>query len=196
MQLRQVVSPRGEHWRSLRDPGDRHVQGRRRGRSGERVDRLFGERGNRLVHGAGECVITFNDPGNATYGPAPQITENITVDAANVITVTDPKTEGGVDGVYEPVVTATSGDTVTRALAASSTGCTLKAEKVTFEKQGTCVIIFSDPSTGAFAAATPVTEKLTIYAVNFIHTSVSPRRQQSVRRMRRVPAHRQRTQLS
>jgi hypothetical protein len=125
--------------------------------------------------GAGECVITFNDPGNATYGPAPQITENITVDAANVITVTDPKTEGGVDGVYEPVVTATSGDTVTRALAASSTGCTLKAEKVTFEKQGTCVIIFSDPSTGAFAAATPVTEKLTIYAVNFIHTSVSPK---------------------
>jgi hypothetical protein len=60
-------------------------------------------------------------------------------------------------------------------LAASSTGCTLKAEKVTFEKQGTCVIIFSDPSTGAFAAATPVTEKLTIYAVNFIHTSVSPK---------------------
>jgi hypothetical protein len=123
---------------------------------------------------AGECVITFNDVGNATYATAPQISQSIKVYADNVITYASGTTAGGVDGFYSPAATATSGDVVHVNLTSASTGCALTSAKVTFIKQGTCRIVLSDPGNGAYAAAPKIAIAITVYTANIMHPSTAP----------------------
>jgi hypothetical protein len=128
-----------------------------------------------LFTGAGECVIDFNDPGNASFMAAQQVTQSIKVYAINTITPGDAPTEGSVDGYYSPLATATSGDVVIVSLAPVSTGCALSQGKLSFKKQGTCQVELNDPGNGAYAAAKEVTQKITIYTANLIHPSTAPK---------------------
>jgi len=124
---------------------------------------------------AGECVLNFNDAGNATYGSAAQITQNIRVYAENVITIPSNTTAGSINGYFAPAANSTSGDVVHVTLAPTSTGCTLSSARVTFTKQGTCRILLNDPGNGAFAAAPQVTRRITIYTANILHPSTAPK---------------------
>ena len=124
--------------------------------------------------GPGECVVTYNDPGNATYAAAPTVTQNIKVYPDNQIAIASKPTAASVAGVYSPNATATSGDVVILTLATGSTGCSVNAGKVDFTRQGTCRGSFNDPGNGAFAAAKGITYVITVYVNNIIHASQPP----------------------
>jgi hypothetical protein len=124
--------------------------------------------------GSGECVITFNDPGNTTYAAAAQVTQSIKVYSANTITVSKAPSAGSARGSYSPGASSTSGDVVVRSLSSSSSGCTLSSGTVTFTGQGTCRVDFNDPGNGAFAAASEVTQTIKVYASNVISVSTAP----------------------
>jgi hypothetical protein len=123
---------------------------------------------------AGTCVVDFNDPGNATYAAAALVSQSIRVYAANTITASKAPAAGSTAGSYSPGATATSGDTVVKSLASSSTGCSLAFGKVTFTGAGTCVVNFNDAGTTAFAAAAQVQQSIKVYAQNLIHPSTAP----------------------
>jgi len=124
--------------------------------------------------GAGECEVTFNDPGNSSYAAAAQVVQYIKVYATNTITTSDAPAAGSARGSYSPGASATSGDAVIRSLANDSSGCSLSNGTVTFTGQGTCHVEFNDPGNGPFAAASQVGQKVTVYAANVITASTPP----------------------
>jgi hypothetical protein len=123
---------------------------------------------------AGTCLVAFNDPGNSTYAAATQVTQSITVHAANTITVSAKPAAGSTGGSYSPGASATSGDAVVRSLASTSTGCSLASDKVTFTGAGTCLVDFNDAGNGAFATAAQVRQTVKVYAANTITASAPP----------------------
>jgi hypothetical protein len=124
--------------------------------------------------GAGECEVTFNDPGNSTYAAAAQVIQYIKVYSANTITVSTPPSAGSAGGSYSPGASVTSGDTVQRVLSSASSGCSLSGDTVRFTGAGTCRVDFLDPGNGAFAAAAEVQQKITVYSANVIYPSTPP----------------------
>jgi len=124
--------------------------------------------------GSGECEITFNDPGNSTYAAAAQVEQFIKVYSSNIITVSDAPEAGSTRGSYSPGASATSGDAVIRSLASDSSGCSLSNGTVTFTGQGTCHVEFNDPGNGAFAPASQVGQRVTVYSANVISASTPP----------------------
>ncbi len=123
---------------------------------------------------SGTCVVDFNDPGNATYGPAAQVQRRVKVYAANTIAVSSAPTAASVGGSYTPGATATSGDVVVRSLAPTSKGCALNAGRVSFTGAGRCLVDFNDAGNGAFAPANQVRQSIKVYAANVITTSRPP----------------------
>jgi hypothetical protein len=124
--------------------------------------------------GAGTCVVSFNDPGNATYAEAALVSQSIKIYAANTITPSKAPPAGSTAGSYSPGATATSTDSVVKSLASTSTGCSLVFGKVTFTGAGTCLVDFNDAGNGAFAAAAQVQQSIKVYAENLIHPSTPP----------------------
>ncbi|NNN01000.1 MAG: hypothetical protein HKL86_04125 [Acidimicrobiaceae bacterium] len=123
---------------------------------------------------AGTCVVAYNDPGNATYAPAAQVTQSIKVYAANTISVSTSPAAGSTGGSYSPGAAATSGDTVVRSLMSTSSGCSLVSNRVVFTGAGVCRVDFNDAGNGAFAPAAQVTQSIKVYAANTIYPSVAP----------------------
>ncbi len=83
----------------------------------------------------------------------------------NSITVTSTAPGHAVVGgqTYTPSATATSGDTVTIGLDATSTGCSINGSGVvSFTGVGTCVIDFNDAGNANYAAATPVQQSFSV----------------------------------
>jgi hypothetical protein len=124
--------------------------------------------------GAGECVITFNDPGNSTYAAAAQVTQSIKVYASNTITVSNGPTAASVGGSYSPGASATSGDAVVRTISSASSGCSLSGSTVHFTSEGTCRVDFNDPGNGPFGAAAEVQQKIAVSSANIIYPSTPP----------------------
>lgn len=116
--------------------------------------------------GSGTCVVNFNDPGNGAFAAASQVQRSVKVYVSNKIDASTPPAAGSVNEVYSPSDSATSGDKVQISLNTSSTGCSLSDGKVTFTGNGVCVIDFNDPGNGAFAAASEVTQMITIGSGN------------------------------
>jgi hypothetical protein len=120
----------------------------------------------------GTCVIDANQAGNATYVPAAQVQQSITVTkAAQTITFTStnptavavggpPAALGGPG--YTPTATATSGLPVAITLDATSTGCTLSSGLVSFTAAGTCVIDADQAGNGTYAPAPQVQQSITV----------------------------------
>jgi hypothetical protein len=93
---------------------------------------------------------------------------------ANTISASKAPAAGSVHGSYTASATATSGDIVAITLNSKSSGCTLSSGKVTFSAAGTCVVEFNDPGNSTFAAATEVTQTITVNGANTIVVSASP----------------------
>ena len=93
---------------------------------------------------------------------------------ANTITARTPPAAGSAGGSYSPGASATSGDTVGRSLAGTSTGCSLSSNKVTFTGSGKCLVDFNDGGNGAFAAASQVRQSIKVYAANTITAATPP----------------------
>jgi hypothetical protein len=115
---------------------------------------------------AGKCIVNFNDPGNGAFAAASQVQKSIKVYSSNTISASTPPAAGAIHGTYSPSASATSGDKVNIYLNSESTGCSLSSGKVTFTDNGVCVIDFTDPGNGAFAAAAEVKQSITVGSGN------------------------------
>lgn len=124
--------------------------------------------------GSGNCVVDFNDPGNATYAAAAQVQQSIKVYASNVISTSTFPSAGSAGGAYAPGTSATSGDKVVMTLQTSSVGCEINGGWIDFKSAGTCKVNFNDPGNGAFAAADQVGKSIKVYSSNTISASTPP----------------------
>jgi len=123
---------------------------------------------------AGTCLVDLNDAGNGAFAAASRVQQSIKVYSANTITASTPPAAGSAGGSYSPGASATSGDTVGRSLAGTSTGCSLSSNKVTFTGSGKCLVDFNDGGNGAFAAASQVRQSIKVYAANTITAATPP----------------------
>ena len=115
---------------------------------------------------AGTCVVAANQAGNATYDPAPEKTQTITVaKTGQTINFTStPPSPGSIGATYD--VTATgggSGNPVTFSLGAGTTNsaCTVAGSTVTFAHAGTCVVAADQAGGADFNAAPQQTQSIT-----------------------------------
>jgi len=111
----------------------------------------------------GTCTIAADQAGNATYSAATEVTNNITVTAAaqtiGAITFT-PSTLAYL-GTTTASATATSGLSVT--FTSLTTGvCTVSGGIVTGVSVGTCTIAANQAGNGSYAAATQVTQNISV----------------------------------
>ena len=125
----------------------------------------------------GICVVDANQAGNATYGPAPQVQQSITVtSAAQVIAFTSSPPTAVVGGpTYQ--VTATggaSGNPVTFSVDPSSTsGCTISGSTVSFAAPaGTCVIDANQAAGAGYSRAVQVQQTFAVQILAIITTAV------------------------
>ena len=124
--------------------------------------------GSGLVHltGPGTCVIGADQAGNATYSPAPHLTQTVAVaKLPQTITVTSSSPVGAVVGdTYQ--VTATgggSGNLVLVSIDRLSDGCSVDPDGlVTFTHVGACLIRLNQAGDATYAAATPVTRLVAV----------------------------------
>ncbi len=107
---------------------------------------------------AGTCTLNANQVGNTNYNAATQVQQSVTVAApiaqtiAFTSTAPSPATVGGA--TY--TVTATggaSGNAVTFALDAASTGCSISSAAVSFTAVGTCIINANQAGNVGYIAA-------------------------------------------
>jgi hypothetical protein len=116
--------------------------------------------------GAGTCRVNFNDPGNGAFAAAAEVQRTVKVYSANTISASTPPAAGTINETYTPSASATSGDKVHIYLSSESTGCSISDGKVTFTGNGVCIVDFTDPGNGAFAAAAEVRQSITVGSGN------------------------------
>ncbi|MHB2028780.1 MAG: hypothetical protein ACYCPT_08185 [Acidimicrobiales bacterium] len=83
---------------------------------------------------------------------------------SNTITPATAPTRGYVGNSFIPSAIATSHDLVVVSLDVQSTGCVLKAERVTFTSVGTCLIDYNDAGNTQYASAPQVQQRVNIAA--------------------------------
>jgi hypothetical protein len=112
---------------------------------------------------AGTCTIAANQAGNSNYNAATQVTQNITVTAANTnqtITFgTAPTIRVGTSGTLS--ATASSGLAVTFT-STTTTICTVSGSTVTGVAAGTCTIAANQAGNATYNAAPQVTQNITV----------------------------------
>ncbi len=113
---------------------------------------------------AGTCTIAANQAGNANYGAAPQVTQNIAIAKASQ-TITFGAQVGQVigTGAFElnPVATASSGLPVAYS-STTLTVCTISGTTITMVAIGTCTIAANQAGNANFNAANQVTQAINI----------------------------------
>ena len=114
---------------------------------------------------AGTCVIDANQAGNATYAPAPQVSQTVSSSLINqtiTITNSNPDTvEFGSVSTYQIHATPSGGGTLT--YVTSSSSCAVNAAgTITNLAIGRCVIEVGATANGTFSAATPVNFTLNV----------------------------------
>jgi hypothetical protein len=116
--------------------------------------------------GVGTCVIDANQAGNATYGPAPQVQQNVAVgQGAQTITFTStaPATATVGGATYTVTATATSGLPVTLTIdAAASAVCSIAGSTVSFTAVGTCVVDANQAGNANYTAAPQVQQSFAV----------------------------------
>jgi hypothetical protein len=93
--------------------------------------------------GAGACDITAHQAGDATWFAAPDVVRSFAIAKATqtvAFTSTSPSFTLKGAPTYTPAATATSGLTPAFTLDATSTGCSLTANVVSFTGAGVCII--------------------------------------------------------
>ncbi|MDX6508535.1 MAG: hypothetical protein QOG81_287, partial [Gaiellaceae bacterium] len=120
------------------------------------------------VVGPGTCVVDADQPGNASYLPAPQAQQSFGVGApapsvqsiSFTSTAPVPATAGGT---YAVSATATSGLPVSFSAAASSAGvCTVSGSNVSLIGAGTCSVDADQAGNASYQAAPQVQQSFTV----------------------------------
>jgi hypothetical protein len=120
----------------------------------------------------GTCTIQATQAGNTTFAAAPAVPQSFTVNGeAQTITFNNP----GTQVVGTPVTLSASASSSLAVSFASTTSntCTVSGTTATFIASGTCTIQATQGGNTTFAAATPVSQSLTVNAALSI-TTASP----------------------
>jgi hypothetical protein len=116
----------------------------------------------------GTCTVVANQPGDATYAAATQVSKAISIVSSKVsqtITFTAPPTSLIVGQSYNPLTaSSTSGLAVTFS-SSTLTTCTVSGNTVTATTTtGTCTVAANQSGDATYAAATQVTKAISIVA--------------------------------
>ncbi|MCB1769601.1 MAG: VCBS repeat-containing protein, partial [Candidatus Competibacteraceae bacterium] len=109
----------------------------------------------------GTCTIAANQAGNATYNPAPQVTQNLAVNKINqtIGAITFSPTTLTIGGTTTASATATSNLPVT--FSSQTTGiCTVNGSIVTAVTEGTCIVAADQAGNATYNAAAQVTQSI------------------------------------
>ena len=109
---------------------------------------------------AGNCTLTFDDSGGASYLPAPEVTQSFTVSLNNPVRLTlSPSTPVSYSpGVGYQTTLSTSGGSgsgaVSYSVLSSSTasGCSVSGSTLSAASAGTCDVLATKASDGVYAA--------------------------------------------
>jgi hypothetical protein len=115
------------------------------------------------------CVIDFNQAGDANYNAAPQVqqTVGVVLDAQTITITSTAPTNPAIGGTYTPTATASSGLAVAITIDSSSSSvCSISAGLVTFNAQGSCLIDFDQAGNANYAAATQVQQTVGVGLVS------------------------------
>jgi hypothetical protein len=116
--------------------------------------------------GEGTCTVRADQAGNATYQPAPQVSQSFAVGLApqTISFTSSPPSSATVgDPDYVVSASATSGLAVAFSAATSSAGiCTVSGSSVNFVAAGTCTINADQPGDASYEAAPRVQQSFTI----------------------------------
>jgi hypothetical protein len=116
--------------------------------------------------GVGTCTVRADQTGNASYEPAPQVSQSFPVGLApqTISFTSSPPSSATVgDPDYAISASATSGLAVAFSAAASSAGiCTVSGSTVSFVAAGTCTVNADQPGDAAYEAAPQVQQSFTI----------------------------------
>ncbi|MEP6978710.1 MAG: hypothetical protein ABI948_11720, partial [Thermoleophilia bacterium] len=99
------------------------------------------------VVGSGTCIVDADQPGNASYLPAPQVQQSfgVGIPAPSIQSITftsSPPVPASVGGAYVVSATASSGLPVSFAASPGSAGvCTVSGSSVSFAGAGTCTVL-------------------------------------------------------
>jgi RHS repeat-associated protein len=113
----------------------------------------------------GSCVVAADQPGNASFAPAPQVQRAFNVLTGTQTIAFDPLPDRVYGDVpFALVATASSGLPVS--FASNSAACVLSGGSVQIVSPGTCTVTASQPGNASFAAAIPVTRTFSITKQN------------------------------
>jgi PASTA domain len=113
-----------------------------------------------MTSGTGTCQVKYDQPGNATYDPAPQVVEIVSAQKANqTISFESFKEFTYGDPDFDVAAFATSDLAV---VFTATGGCTVSGATIHITAAGPCTITASQPGDANYNAATPVSQTLTI----------------------------------
>src|ERR1019366_3759111 len=132
--------------------------------------------------GAGTCVIDANQAGNASYNPAGQQQQTITVNSASLLNQTiaftslnpSPVTVGAT--AYVPAATGgASGNPVVFTIDASSTlgACSITTGSVSFTGAGTCVIDANQAGNASYNPAGQQQQTITVNSASLLNQTIA-----------------------
>jgi hypothetical protein len=125
----------------------------------------------------GTCTITATITADATYASVSSTSISFTTTLAiqSITRTSTSPTTPVVNGTYRPAATATSELTVAITIAAGSSGiCSISTGLVTFNATGSCVIHYNQTGNTNYAAATLVSEPLSIGQATPVTSVINP----------------------
>jgi hypothetical protein len=124
----------------------------------------------------GPCVVRADQAGNATFDPAPQVTQTMTVaKAPQTITFGPPPVNPVVGGSYTPSATGGGSGNPVVFTSATPAVCTLSGSTVNFVGIGTCTINANQAGNASYDPAAQVPQTFTVAkATPTISTVASP----------------------
>jgi hypothetical protein len=91
-----------------------------------------------MTSGTGTCTVQYDQAGNVTYNPAPQVTQTVTAQKLNQLITFNPLPDKVItDPPFVVTATATSGLAVTFTV---SGNCSIAGSTVTLIKVGSCTV--------------------------------------------------------
>lgn len=125
-----------------------------------------------MTSGTGTCSVIANQPGNANYSAAGQVTKSTTAQkAAATVSISNIPANAFVGASFSPAYVTNSNGSPS-ATSSTSTTCTVSGNTVTFKAAGTCTLAAHTASTGNFNAGTGTSQSFTIIQPTL--TSINP----------------------
>jgi ribosomal protein S11 len=114
------------------------------------------------ITGAGTIVVAANQAGNATYAPAPQVTQSITIKTASQ-TISFTAITGAQYAATQITLSATASSGLAVTFTSGTTSvCSVTGNTLSLLIQGTCIVHAAQAGNASWAAAPTVTQSFAV----------------------------------